>query len=253
MQLINKVMIPNHILQTEKLDAIEKVLYLYLYATSEQPQVTYSKLMSVTGIASNATMSKYLKKLQMKNLLTIEKNQAANGFNMANTYRLNKQATYFLDVQETQAIVAKMQTLMIEFACQLTPQQLETLVQAAQIRYGEKACRELVMLFVCLEPQAYPMAFVQLSAQLAHEDYTQTNHRKTDWRAKEKLIMRLIALGMFGEVENPASYVQKIFRDPDYVDANVFELFEMLTGEHHLHAFEFDSLVFDIMYPPRDE
>lgn len=74
---------------------------------------------------------------------------------------------------------------------------------------------------------------------------------KQNSRQKQHLIMRLIAIGMFGEVNNPAGYAKKIQQDEKYIDLDVFDLFEILTGEHHLNANDFDPLVFDIMYHPQ--
>lgn len=339
MQLTTEVMIPQHILQTEKLDAIEKILYLHLYTAGTKVQTTYRELMQVAGIHSRPTLSKYLKKMQDKQLIVIEKNHTDKGFKMPSTYSVNKQPAYFLDATITANIFEKMQEIIGDCTCSFTDAELLELVQTAQMSYGVDAYRKLFHLCVRLESDEQAHAFATLKAKMSvqhgqdknesamemqlritfpnlntqdrttyerlcqmyptevvhytlekvagkakqanwayittmirtlavtcitYDDCVHSANRFFEQRKaeqkkakqaasyKKKMIMRLIALGTFGEVDNPAGYAQKISRDPQYVGVDIFELFELLTGEHHLNAKSFDPMIYQLMYFPEN-
>lgn len=58
----------------------------------------------------------------------------------------------------------------------------------------------------------------------------------------------MITLGTFGDVQNIAAYTKKVLADENYKNLDACELFDLLTGENHLSAMDYDSKVFDILY-----
>lgn len=72
---------------------------------------------------------------------------------------------------------------------------------------------------------------------------------KAEQRQKQKLIMRLIELECFGQVNNPIGYAQKVLNDEKYKKIDIYELFDTLTGRHHVNAASYDQQIFEILFP----
>lgn len=84
-------------------------------------------------------------------------------------------------------------------------------------------------------------------AYFAKQD-TLNEQKKKEQLKKQKLVTRLITLGTFGDVQNIAAYTKKVLADENYKNLDACELFDLLTGENHLSAMDYDSKVFDILY-----
>lgn len=82
------VAVPSDLIDALELDPTEKILYLNLYKVADNRRAfpTTPELMEILHIKSNTTMRKYFKKLEEKNLITIQQNFGENGIQLSNTY-----------------------------------------------------------------------------------------------------------------------------------------------------------------------
>ncbi|MGL6008686.1 MAG: hypothetical protein ACRC1D_04445 [Culicoidibacterales bacterium] len=71
-------------------------------------QPTYEQLMAVSGLRSRTTLSKYLKQLQAKKLITIESVYSAKGFRSSNRYRVAECTHLLLDEEEVLQLVTQL-------------------------------------------------------------------------------------------------------------------------------------------------
>lgn len=84
-------------------------------------------------------------------------------------------------------------------------------------------------------------------AYFAQQDALKQEKKKEQLK-KQKLVTRLIAMGTFGDVQNIAAYTKKVLADETYKNLDACELFDLLTGQNHLWAMEYDQQIFDILY-----
>ncbi|MGL6247586.1 MAG: hypothetical protein ACRC3A_00635 [Culicoidibacterales bacterium] len=73
--------------------------------------------------------------------------------------------------------------------------------------------------------------------------------KRNEDQRKFALMTRLVQLDAFGEVHNPCGYAKKVIADKQYADCDIYELFDLVTGIHHLYADGYDRQAFDLLYP----
>ncbi|MGL5382786.1 MAG: helix-turn-helix domain-containing protein [Culicoidibacterales bacterium] len=162
------IRVPQKIIETANLDAIEKVLYIYLFSleADEQAFPDYKRLMEVTGIRSRTTMSKKLKILQTKGLLNVEATYLDNGFKSRNNYKVEAGDILLIDEKTIQVIAQQLQQIFVSLAYELSEQEVLEIAKTGYIIYGDQAYRELMIQVANLGEIGMQKPFAVLSARL---------------------------------------------------------------------------------------
>ncbi|MGL6228548.1 MAG: hypothetical protein ACRC3J_04960 [Culicoidibacterales bacterium] len=154
------------IVTSEKLDAIEKVLYLYLAlnAAEMREMPTYEQLMQVSGVRSRTTLSKYLKQLQAKKLLVVENGYLANGFRARNRYVVADCAHLCIDEVLVEQVVSQLLVVVEASGVVLSREQVHELVLIMYPTYANTTAQQLIPLITKVKGDE--VAFTTLSAQV---------------------------------------------------------------------------------------
>lgn len=173
------VSIPKIIIQTTKLDATEKALYLVLYditnnSTDLQSFPDKEFIMQRLGMKSKKTLHKYLLQLEEHGLLQVIRNKTANGMDAASTYVV--QSTHILEdaAQIVADFIQQLKMITSTFAIELSDQQWETLVKTAYDYVGEQAVSVLIVKLLNKELQAAPDIVAAICQSFVEDDEAQT-------------------------------------------------------------------------------
>ncbi|MGL4952497.1 MAG: hypothetical protein ACRC5Q_01670 [Culicoidibacterales bacterium] len=255
------VTITQSLLESPELDAIEKILYFYFLALADEPQFPdYQHIMKKTGIRSRTTLSKKLKILQAKGLLEVQATYLENGFQSRNHYRvMNKLVAEHTPLEQlfvtTLPKLTKQDYVTFERLCATYPQPVIQFVLES-VKGKSKQCNwayiTATLKNLAKTCQTYDEC-VEQTKQFFAQKAAEAQQLKQATHQKYALIMRFIHLGLFGEITNAPAYAKRVLQDPNHEQCTSYELFEILSGCHHLDAYSYDKQIFDILYPLRPE